>query len=138
MVNSSSKGKKGERELAGLLRSLWGIEARRSEQYCGKAGDADLQTSLERLHIECKRTERLSLYKAMEQAKSDCKADQIPLVMHRPSRKPWVVVVELEDLLDLVEYLFVEVVYKPEIEKSKTDFKSQKIRFKSLLENNFK
>lgn len=109
MVNSKAKGSAGERELAGILRSLWGIDARRSEQYCGKAGDADLITSLDRLHIECKRTERLQLYKAMAQAKSDCKGNQIPLVMHRQSRQEWLVIVELELLKDLVQYLAKEL-----------------------------
>ena len=35
------KGKRGERELAGLLRE-YGYDCRRGQQYCGASGDADV------------------------------------------------------------------------------------------------
>ena len=59
MVDSRNKGKVGERELAKKLRE-YGFEARRGQQYCGADGSADV-VGLEGVHIECKRTERLSL-----------------------------------------------------------------------------
>ena len=45
------KGKRGERELAGILREN-GYECRRGQQYCGAAGDADV-VGLSGIHIEC-------------------------------------------------------------------------------------
>lgn len=35
------KGKRGERELAGILRD-YGYNCRRGQQYCGTSGDADV------------------------------------------------------------------------------------------------
>ena len=35
------KGKRGERELAGVFRE-YGYDARRGQQYCGAAGNADV------------------------------------------------------------------------------------------------
>ena len=66
---SRDKGKRGEREIAGLLRD-YGYDARRGVQYHGGADSPDV-VGLPGVHIEVKRTETLSLYPAMEQAKHD-------------------------------------------------------------------
>lgn len=93
---SKSKGKRGELELAHKLRSLGYVNAHRSQQYCGSASSADV-VGLPYIHIECKRTERLSIYKAYAQACRDAGNDTIPVVMHRQSNKPWLVIMSLED-----------------------------------------
>ena len=69
--NSKRKGKVGELELARKLRE-YGYDSRRTVQYNGKEeeGQADL-LGLPGIHIECKRTEKLSLYDAVNQAKRD-------------------------------------------------------------------
>lgn len=99
---SREKGKRGERELAALLRSRGYDNARRGQQFCGSNGDADV-TGLPGIHIESKRVERLDLYGAMEQSQADAKADEIPVVMHRRDRKPWLVTMTLGDFLTLYE-----------------------------------
>ena len=98
-MNSRDKGKRGERELAAALRAQ-GYLARRGQQYCGANGDADV-VGLPGIHIECKAVERLNLYDAMSQSKRDAKDGEMPVVMHRRSRKPWLVTVGLEDFLTL-------------------------------------
>ena len=98
MVDSRNKGKVGERELAKKLRE-YGFEARRGQQYCGADGSADV-VGLEGIHIECKRTERLSLYDALSQAKSDSKGG-LPIVIHRRNNAEWVVIQPLEDWIEL-------------------------------------
>lgn len=97
MVNSRQKGSAGERELARVLRETLGVEARRGQQYSGSPDSPDVVTSLEGLHIECKRVEALSLYKALKQAVRDAGEDEIPCVMHRKSREEWVVIIRLKD-----------------------------------------
>lgn len=99
---SREKGKRGERELAALLRSRGYDEAKRGQQYCGSNGAADV-TGLPGIHIESKRVERLDLYGAMEQSQTDAKPDEIPVVMHRRDRKPWLVTMTFEDFLTLYE-----------------------------------
>jgi len=98
MVDSRNKGKVGERELAKKLRE-YGFEARRGQQYCGADGSADV-VGLEGIHIECKRTERLSLYDALSQAKADTKGG-LPIVIHRRNNAEWVVIQPLEDWIEL-------------------------------------
>jgi hypothetical protein len=56
------------------------------------------------LHVEVKRTEKLMLWPSVEQAVADA-GGKVPLVLHRPSRKPWLAVVPLDDLPRLVDTL---------------------------------
>lgn len=102
MVNSKQKGSAGERELAAKLREH-GFSARRTQQFCGKAGDADVDcVELANYHIECKRVERLNIDQAMAQALNDCH-DATPVCMHRRNKKPWMVTMYLEDWVTLVK-----------------------------------
>lgn len=98
-MNSREKGKRGERELAGVLRNS-GYDCRRGQQYCGANGDADV-VGLPGIHIECKRVERLNLEDAMSQARADALQEEIPAVMHRKDRSPWLVTLGLEDFLEI-------------------------------------
>lgn len=97
-INSRNKGARGERQLAKAL-TEYGYEARRGCQYSGANGDADV-VGLEGVHIECKFTERLSIYDAMDQAKRDCK-ENIPVVMHRKNNCEWLAIMRLEDFIKL-------------------------------------
>lgn len=91
--DSREKGKRGEREAAKVLESLGLGPARRGRQYDGLEG-RDVVHSLPGVHVEVKRTEALSLYAALAQATEDAREGEVPLLMHRRSRRPWVFVVE--------------------------------------------
>lgn len=93
------KGKRGERELARRLRE-YGYDARRGQQYCGVSGDADV-IGLPGVHIEVKRTERLSLYDALSQAKSDARPGEMPIVAHRRNNCDWVIIQPLDDWIKI-------------------------------------
>lgn len=99
MTNSRQKGARGERELAAVLREH-GFECRRGQQYCGANGDADV-VGITGVHIECKRVESLNIHKAMEQAKSDARENELPAVFHRKNGKPWLVTMTLEDWMKI-------------------------------------
>lgn len=103
-MNSKKKGSAGEREACKAVSEHLRIEARRSQQYCGRSGDADLQTTLHGVHFEVKRTECLRLYDAVEQAKNDCRG-KVPVVLHRRNRGEWLVIVPLNRLKDLAMQL---------------------------------
>lgn len=100
-MNSRTKGKTGELELARILREH-GYQSRRGQQYCGTSGDADV-IGIPGVHIEVKRVEKLNIEKAMEQSRSDARQGEIPIVAHRKNRKPWLVTMDLEDFLELYE-----------------------------------
>lgn len=99
MVNSKNKGARGERELSSKLKE-YGYDTRRGQQYCGANGDADV-VGLEGIHIECKRVEKLNLYDAVGQAKSDAKEKELPTVFHRKDRCEWLVTIRLEDWIKI-------------------------------------
>lgn len=101
-VNGKRKGKTGELELARKLKEH-GYDVRRSVQYNGKEedGQADL-LGLPGIHIECKRTEALRLYEAVEQAKRDSKGkNQIPVVFHRKNNCEWLAIMTLDDFMEI-------------------------------------
>lgn len=102
---SRDKGKRGERELAALLRD-YGYDCRRGQQFCGKNGDADV-VGLPGIHIECKRVERLNLFEAMKQAIADAASALsqgnrvLPAVFHRRDRECWLVTMRLSDWIEI-------------------------------------
>jgi hypothetical protein len=101
---SRNKGKGGELEFSKEL--TWQIDctARRGRQYSGDPDAPDVKTDIDDLHFEVKRTESLSLYRAMSQAIEDC-GDKIPVVAHRRNNKPWLIVLRLDDLNKFVNVL---------------------------------
>lgn len=98
-MNSREKGKRGELEVAKVLRE-YGYNTRRGVQYCGANGDADV-VGLPGVHLEIKRTERLNLDKAMEQSCRDAKEGEMPVVFHRKNRQPWRVTMNAMDFMKL-------------------------------------
>lgn len=80
-MNSRSKGARGEREVAGILRE-YGYPCRRGQQYSGANGDADV-VGLPGTHIEVKRRERLDIHDAMEQSVRDAREGEMPTVFLR-------------------------------------------------------
>ena len=95
-INSREKGKKGEREFARLCREHGFANARRSQQYSGINGDADV-VGLEGIHIEVKRVERLNIDEAMKQSIRDSREGEMPIVAHRRNREEWKVTMRAED-----------------------------------------
>jgi len=105
MVNSRSKGARGEREFAAKLRELGYPEARRGQQFSGGPDSPDVACGIPGTHPEVKRTERLQLWKAMDQAKQEAGPGEVPYVAYRCNGRPWLITVELDRLLDLSEKL---------------------------------
>jgi Holliday junction resolvase len=102
---SRDKGKRGELEVAELLRAH-GFQAERGRQYSGSPDSPDVRHDIPGVAIEVKRTERFALYPALEQAKQDRRAGDVPVVFHRMNGRPWVVCLEAEDFLTLMRALY--------------------------------
>ena len=98
MINSRQKGARAERELANLLKE-YGYETRRGQQYSGANGDADV-VGLDKIHIECKRVERLNIDDAVAQSVRDARVGETPVVMHRKNNQRWLVTMRLEDWIE--------------------------------------
>jgi len=93
------KGKRGEREAARELTRILGMPITRSQQYKGGQHSADL-VGAAGLHVEVKRTERLRLYEAMEQAAGDA-GENTPIVLHRRNGKRWLAIMYLDELVEV-------------------------------------
>ena len=104
MTNSKKKGSRGERECRDVWRKHGYADAHRSQQFSGKGeSSADLEGVDPGLHIECKLgyQYKSTIYKFMEQAKSDAKAGQIPIVNCRMDREEWLCVLRLDDFIEI-------------------------------------
>lgn len=101
---SKQKGKRGEREAAAELGQLLGCHARRGVQYQGSTDSPDVVLEGVNVHVECKRTETINVYKALEQATGDA-GHKVPIVWHRRNGKPSVVIVETSKLVELAKEL---------------------------------
>lgn len=111
------KGKRGERELAGILRK-YGFDSRRGQQYSGANGDADV-AGLPGIHVEVKRVERLNISEAMKQSQRDARPGEIPTVFHRKNREEWHVTMPLGGWMELYQR-FSAVESCPDVESNAT------------------
>lgn len=98
---SRQKGKRGELEVVHILKEH-GFDARRTQQFAGKAGTADVD-GLPGFHVEVKRRERTDIKNWMEQSTNEALEDEIPIVVFRASNEPWRVVMDFEQFLDLLK-----------------------------------
>lgn len=93
------KGKRGERAAAKAVSDAFGCQARRGVQYKGGDGSADIDVSIPGVHWEVKFVEREQVRLWVEQASRDA-GELLPVVLHRKSRKPWLVTMPLERLYE--------------------------------------
>ena len=96
-AKSKSKGRRGELELTAELHRL-GYDTVKAG-VCTFYGEEPDVSGLPGVHVECKRTERLDLTGAMQQATrdSDRFKDGYPAVFSRKNRQEWYVTMRLED-----------------------------------------
>lgn len=100
---SKARGKRAELDLARKLQEFGFTEARRTSQYCGKAGTSDV-TGLPGVHCESKAVERLNIWSALAQSRRDSEADgngDIPAVFFKRNRSGWYVAMPLCDFVRL-------------------------------------
>lgn len=100
-MNSRSKGKRGELEIAAYLRAR-GHEARRGQQFSGGTDSPDVVSSISGVHLEVKRVEAGNPYNWLAQAIRDAR-QKMPVVVHKRNRQDWIAIVRLDDLMTLIE-----------------------------------
>lgn len=89
------KGKRGEREVASLLRARGFDGARRGRQYAGHPEAPDV-LGVPGCHLEVKYREKLNVPAAYEQARAEAGC-AVAVLIHRRSRGRWLVTVALDD-----------------------------------------
>lgn len=111
-MNSKQKGKRGELEVAKMLREIGFENARRTAQYCGNTGDAADVIGVDILHLEVKRAESWHLKEWIAQAERDAKQNEpsIPAVVFRSNNEPWRVCIDAKTFFKVFKK-YLESVY---------------------------
>ena len=123
-MNSRTKGKVAEREIANILKT-YGYDAHRGQQYSGLQGDADV-VGVPGIHIEVKRREQFSDEPSLQQAERDARKGEIPIVFYRRSREKWKVAMRM-DMFMLIWNELSDLQKHNIKEKIKFSVKSEKI-----------
>ena len=92
----------GELEVAAIIRSH-GFEARRGQQHRGGPDSPDVVSSIPNTYIEVKFREQLNVYEALAQAEKEARLTEVPVVFHRRKRTGWVVSLDADEYLKLME-----------------------------------
>jgi len=96
------KGKRNERAAAAVWSKVTGHPARRSVQYCGSDGTADL-IAQPGLHIEVKARKSIAAVRFHDQAVSDAMDGSVPIVMMKEDRGEFFLLVRVDDFPKLLE-----------------------------------
>lgn len=103
-MNAKNKGARGEREFSSFLREH-GYEAIRGCQHAGRDATGheapDVIHDIPGVHFEVKRTEKLHIVPALDQASNDA-GEKIPIVAWRRNNWPWMAILPMEDLMEFI------------------------------------
>jgi Holliday junction resolvase len=107
-VNAKKKGARGELEFSSFLRDE-GYEAIRGCQNAGRDATGqeapDVIHNVPGVHFEVKRTEKLRIVPAIDQAAKDA-AGKIPIVAWRRNNWPWMAILPMKDLMEFIREWF--------------------------------
>ncbi len=105
-INSRRKGSAYERKIAKAFGKIYG-ELRRTPLSGGMEWKGDIQSIDGKMpfHIECKKQEKLNIWKALKQAEDDCPDDKTPIVVFARNRSKDYVVIEMDEFLEIVKKL---------------------------------
>lgn len=102
MTDSRMKGKRGELEIAHMLRAGGWPNAARTSDGRAQSARGDIAHGPAGCHIEVKRAQRLNVPAALDQIVRDSNPLDLPILVHRPSRHGWMATLPLVDLLPLL------------------------------------
>lgn len=109
-MNANQKGKRFEREVAKLLNKKFNTNVRRTPMSGGMSIKGDIidinpDSVLYDYHFECKNQEKLNIWKALEQSRSDRPIGKTPLVVFTKNFQSNYVAIELDDFMNLLKEL---------------------------------
>ena len=106
-MNSQSKGKRFERDLAKIINKKLGVNCRRTPNsgalsFKGDLVDINPDSIANRFHFEAKNQESLNIWNALKQAIRDCPVIKTPLVIFTRNFEDQYVAMRLGDFLNLL------------------------------------
>lgn len=99
---SRTKGGRGEREIIKILHDHGWAGARRTSDGRAQAARGDVAGGPPGVHLEIRRRETVRIIPWWEQARDEAATHDLPVVTFRTNAKPWLAVVEFEELLVLL------------------------------------
>ena len=104
MINSQKKGANYERKIANAFGKIYG-KLRRTPLSGGMEWKGDIQAIENDMpfSIECKKQEKLNIWKALKQAEEDCPDDKIPIVVFARNRSKDYVVIGMDEFLEILK-----------------------------------
>jgi hypothetical protein len=100
--SSRTKGKAGELEVVHLLRAHGWPNAHRTSDG-RRQGQCDITDGPQACVMEVRRREAVNVPQGMrEVTERSSLFAELPVLVHRPSRSPWLATLPFEDLLDLL------------------------------------
>lgn len=106
-INSNRKGSNFERKIAKEINEMFGTNVRRTPNSGGLSIKGDIiatSGTLSEYHWELKNQEKLNIWKALHQSRSD-RGSRIPLVVFTKNLEADYVALELGDFLNIVKEL---------------------------------
>ena len=106
-INANQKGKRFERDVAKQLNKAFNTNVRRTPMSGGMSIKGDIidinpDSILSEFHFECKNQEKLNIWKALAQSRSDCPRRKIPLVVFTKNHERDFVTIEFNDFINLL------------------------------------
>jgi len=95
-----TKGASGERELCAILSDVLGQAVKRNLAQTRGAEGGDITVG--QFSIECKRRKGIAIYEWLDQAQRDA-GDRIPIVAMRADGRRWVVAMDLDVFLPMLQ-----------------------------------
>jgi len=101
MINSRSKGKRGELQAIGVIKDAGWKDAARTSDGRRQHGRGDVRNGPEATHLELKWRERVEIVKWFAQATDEADGS-LPVVAFRTNATPWLAVLPFDELLALL------------------------------------
>lgn len=99
-INSRRKGKRGELDFIQThLLAHWPEAKRNLDQQGDDKRDC---VEVAGIHFQIKRVEKLNIWAALEQAITEAKPHDVPVVAFRRNRSPWFGALEMDELIPLL------------------------------------
>lgn len=114
MINSKSKGKRGERYVVNKFKDR-GYQCNRTAQFKGNTGRADDIEGIDYIHVEVKFVEKLNMENAMKQAIRDSKESDrkaFPTVFSKKNNEELLVTMRFEDWINLYDSYYSDMKLK--------------------------
>ena len=109
-INANQKGKRFERDVAKQLNKKFNSNVRRTPMSGGMSIKGDIidinpDSVLFDYHFECKNQEKLNIWKALAQARSDRPMGKTAIVVFTKNHEKDYVALEFEDFMNLLKEL---------------------------------